>query len=262
MVPSTPTNLDLSPEDSYMVITWDAPVSNGGYPILNYTLYRGTNPGNESFLVQIGNVLLFNDTDVSNEITYYYRVMAINTIGLGASSITINGTPEAQSVPINQPPNCSITYPSSGVTIRGTINITGVASDIDGIVQKVEIRIGEGDWIVIEGTISWSFILNTTILSDDIHKISVRSFDGQNHSVESSIEIEVDNIPSEKGRSLFEDLGFWMIIILILMIFIILITLLRKKRTSSPEEITEEIEEENEEPEKPSEEDLEQDSDG
>jgi fibronectin type 3 domain-containing protein len=78
--PSSPTNLTATPGDSYVNVTWDAPLSDGGYQIDNYTIYRGVISGQEVFLVIIGNETLFNDTGVENDITYYYKIIAVNSI--------------------------------------------------------------------------------------------------------------------------------------------------------------------------------------
>ena len=40
--PSSPQNLQSSPGDGYVVLSWDAPSSDGGVSITEYRIYRGT----------------------------------------------------------------------------------------------------------------------------------------------------------------------------------------------------------------------------
>jgi parallel beta-helix repeat protein len=246
MVPSEPTNLQANAGDSYIVLTWEAPISDGGYPITNYTIYRGEAQGGETDLVQIGNILSYNDTDVTNDVTYYYKVIALNNIGEGLFSQTVNATPKAIIIPINQIPTCSISSPITGSTIKGNIEINGTASDSDGEVQKVEIKIDDGNWIQVDGTTSWSYSLNTTSLSNDEHTLYVRAFDGTDYSSENHINILINNPSPEsvEERSIFEELWLWAIIILIIIAILILILLTRRKKDKSETEI-----EKHEEPE-------------
>jgi hypothetical protein len=193
--PSSPTDLTAMPGDSFVELTWNAPTSDGGSPITNYVIYRGTSSGSLVLLNQIGNVLSYNDSDVTNGITYFYSVSALNAIGEGPKSDT-EGIPATPIAPVNQPPVCTITYPTTGVTISGILVIEGTSSDIDGTVSKVEIKIDDGSWIEVEGTTSWSYDLNSSALSNGAHVIYIRSYDGENYSLEISINIDVNNIPS------------------------------------------------------------------
>ncbi|UCE39280.1 MAG: right-handed parallel beta-helix repeat-containing protein [Thermoplasmata archaeon] len=84
--PSVPQNIQAESTDSYIRLTWNAPTSSGKSPITNYRIYRGYNPGTETFLEEISNVLFYNDIDVTNGITYYYKVSAKNLEGEGVLS--------------------------------------------------------------------------------------------------------------------------------------------------------------------------------
>jgi fibronectin type 3 domain-containing protein len=215
--PSTPANLEIIVGDSFVYITWDTPLSDGGYTITNYSIYRGEIQGAEILLIRIGNESFFNDTNVTNGITYYYRVVAANSLGDSEISETANATPATVIVPANQPPEVSITSPLNGAVIKGMFEIFGTASDTDGIVQRVEIKIGDETWIQASGTTSWSHDWDTTAVSNGQYAIIVRAFDGFNYSSEINISVEVDNQESE--RSPLEDLWPWIMIIVIMSIF-------------------------------------------
>ncbi len=88
--PTPPRNLQATPGDAYVNLTWQSPVSNGGSVITNYEVWRGTSSGTETFLADAHLNLWFNDTGLSNGQTYYYRVRAVNAQGTGPSSSEAN----------------------------------------------------------------------------------------------------------------------------------------------------------------------------
>src|SRR2546421_9246259 len=64
--PSAPTNLVATAGNAQVGLTWQAPSSNGGSPITNYRIYRGTASGGETLKATIGNLLTYTDTTVTN----------------------------------------------------------------------------------------------------------------------------------------------------------------------------------------------------
>lgn len=86
--PSAPLSLMMTVTAGWneIELIWHAPQNDGGAPITNYTIYRGTKAEELAFLVQVGNVSGYNDTAVSIGPTYYYKVNAINPFGEGANS--------------------------------------------------------------------------------------------------------------------------------------------------------------------------------
>lgn len=92
-VPSQPLNVNATPGDKQVVLTWDAPASNGGSPITNYTIYRSNVSGGGSVLITLGSVFTYTDTAVVNDQTYYYKVSASNSMGEGPPSGAIAATP-------------------------------------------------------------------------------------------------------------------------------------------------------------------------
>jgi parallel beta-helix repeat protein len=238
-VPSEPQNLEATAGDSYVNLTWDAPASDGGSSIIYYEIYRGTTQGAEGFLIEIPNVLLYNDTTVINSVTYYYKVSAKNGVGEGLQSSGVNATPEVQVIPPNQPPTVTITSHSAGANVSGTVTISGNAFDSDGIVQTVEIRIDGGSWNPVIGIESWSYNWHTNDVDNGEHTIYIRSYDGINYSSITSITITVNN-PSDDGFDIT-----WLLLIIVLIIVVIVILLLVKKKNRGgvkPEKLPDEEE--------------------
>jgi hypothetical protein len=94
---------------------------------------------------------------------------------------------------INSPPTVAITSPFEGQTVSDTIIFQGTAYDPEGTVQKVEVKIDFGNWIVAFGTTSWGYEWDSANVSNGVHKIYARSYDGTLYSEEYFINITVDN---------------------------------------------------------------------
>ena len=75
-VPGEPTLDSATPANTSVALAWSAPSSIGGAAITGYKIYRGTQSGDESLLTTVGNVTVFNDTNVLNGVTYWYLVTA------------------------------------------------------------------------------------------------------------------------------------------------------------------------------------------
>ncbi|HEX9907766.1 MAG TPA: kelch repeat-containing protein [Thermoplasmata archaeon] len=87
--PSAPTGLQIQPGDSQVLLEWAAPVSDGGAPVSVYRIYRGTESGNLSLLIEwtdffgLPGVLAYYDTGLTNGDMYCYQISAVNAFGEG-----------------------------------------------------------------------------------------------------------------------------------------------------------------------------------
>ncbi len=91
-VPTAPTSLQAYKGDQQAVLSWSAPVIEGGTPIMEYRIYRGTTLGAEIFLTR-ATTLNYTDANLTNGCTYYYKVSAVNALGEGPKSITVTVVP-------------------------------------------------------------------------------------------------------------------------------------------------------------------------
>src|SRR2546421_362491 len=115
--PSAPQGLSASPGDATVTLTWSAPSSNGGSPITNYRIYRATTSGGETLKATIGNALTYTDTAVTNGVTYYYQVSAVNNVGEGPRSNEASATPTAPATPPGAPQSLVATAGDATVTL-------------------------------------------------------------------------------------------------------------------------------------------------
>jgi cyclophilin family peptidyl-prolyl cis-trans isomerase len=144
-------------------------------------------------------------------------------------------------------PTIIVTYTPSLEDVSDTITISGLAFDMDGDVEKVEIKIDDGSWKPANGSTNWNYELDTTKLSDGEHTIKVRVYDGEFYSDESSIKINVDNdkdtkddgsskVDDDKSGALSSKSGKIILVGIILAVVIIIIAflLLIQKKKNQP----------------------------
>ncbi|HEV8359206.1 MAG TPA: fibronectin type III domain-containing protein [Candidatus Thermoplasmatota archaeon] len=101
-VPDAPV-LSASAGDGEVELTWTTPDDNG-HAISEYRLYRGLASGDEALLVQLAAVNVYLDTDVTNSVTYYYIVTAVNLRGEGPDSNEVSATPGGDGSGCEAPP--------------------------------------------------------------------------------------------------------------------------------------------------------------
>ena len=115
-LPGRPTLVSAVAGNAKVTLTWTAPSSNGGLPILGYKLYRGTVSGGETLYATLGNVLtLVDNKNIVNGVTYYYKVSAFNSAGQGPPSNELSAKPFATTVP---------TAPTLVSTVAGNAKVT------------------------------------------------------------------------------------------------------------------------------------------
>ncbi len=102
-LPSPPSNIRAVAGDDFVDISWSLPIDDGGDPVSEVMLYRGTDP-NSSVSIFTSAILQssFRDTTVTNGVTYYYSMTAVNSLGGSANSLPISIIPSGKpSVPMS-----------------------------------------------------------------------------------------------------------------------------------------------------------------
>jgi YHS domain-containing protein len=98
--PGPPTGLSADPGNGQVGLSWAAPASDGGSPVTGYNVYRGTSPGGETGTPVNGSPVIATSypvTGLTNGITYYFTVVAVNAAGPSPPSN------EASAVPVTVP---------------------------------------------------------------------------------------------------------------------------------------------------------------
>ncbi|AEJ18741.1 hypothetical protein Spica_0581 [Gracilinema caldarium DSM 7334] len=93
-----------------------------------------------------------------------------------AGNKTIAGPINLYVDPKSDLPIARIANPLQGMRVSGDLNIVGTCTD-DDAVERVELQIDGGDWIVAKGKAFWSYYIKTGDIPDGRRKISVRGID-------------------------------------------------------------------------------------
>jgi hypothetical protein len=128
--------------------------------------------------------------------SFPFTVQVKDGAGLSASAnFSIN-------VAIPQP-SVSITAPTSGATVSGTVSVSGTASDTVTI-SSLQVAVDGGSYSNASGTNSWSFNLNTGSLPNGSHTLMAKAIDAAGISAtSSSVSITVNNGSTAADCTLF-----------------------------------------------------------
>jgi len=99
-------------------------------------------------------------------------------------------------------PSVQIWSPKNREIVKGEIIISGESNDLDGVVtlNEVLLKIDNNEWKPVSGYIGpysylWNYEWNTSNISDGIHTIYAKSYDGKYYSETVEVEVMVDNVP-------------------------------------------------------------------
>ncbi|MGB7952727.1 MAG: Ig-like domain-containing protein, partial [Candidatus Nitrosopolaris sp.] len=104
-----------------------------------------------------------SNTGLTASTTYYYRVAAVNTSGIGTPSNIASATTARDTTP----PTVTITSPANGASVQhGNVHFTGTATDNVGGsgIKNVQVKLNSGSFKIanLSGG-SWSITLSMSI---------------------------------------------------------------------------------------------------
>ncbi len=106
--PPAPTFLNATPGDRRIELEWWAPEWDGS-TFKSYIVWRGTNASCPEKVTEIPAKGYYerneyiDDQGLTNGMTYYYRIQAVNTAGPGERTESIKGTPAGTPPPVRHP---------------------------------------------------------------------------------------------------------------------------------------------------------------
>lgn len=94
----------------------------------------------------------------------------------------------------DNPPSVSITNPSDGATVSGTVSVTADASDDDAVTQVEFFVDGGSIGVDSDSSDGWSTSWDTTAYADGSHSVSATATDTAGQTASDSVSVTVDNI--------------------------------------------------------------------
>ena len=150
-IPAAPTGLKATTGDGQATLSWVAPAG-----AVTYRLYRGTTSGGETLLRSGLSGTGFTDTGLTDGVTYYYTIAAVNSVGASPQSSEISAKPM-----------------SSG---GGTVNATPIVTS------------GSGPWWSEEDvTLHSTAPVTALTVTITVQKIAGTSYAGQYNTIGSAI---------------------------------------------------------------------------
>lgn len=147
--PGAPTAVTGTSRDGYAAMTWDAPNTDGGSPIVGYLVDVSTTgtgdwlPANGTCapsLTSSSTSRNCNATGLTNGTAYYFRVTAVNSFGAGSAS-----SPSSSVTPAG-PPDTPAAPRGDGST-GGQINLRWTAPAVNGsAITGYSVRRGLNSW--------------------------------------------------------------------------------------------------------------------
>lgn len=172
---------------SQINLSWSASSDTGGSGLRGYRIYK-----NSAFLKEV-TTTSNSETGLIASTMYTYAVAAIDNASneSAQSTSTVVNTPACADT---QAPVVSITSPTSGAYLKGTINVNATATDNVGVV-KVELWV-DGALRGSDTVSPYSLSLDTTTLTNATHSLVAKAYDAvPNVGSSTSVSVNVDNAP-------------------------------------------------------------------
>ena len=201
--PSAPGNLKAVGSIGKVSLSWEASKDNVG--VTGYEVYRSTTSG---FTPSAGNrIATPSGTTYVDPVapgTYYYRVKATDA----APNLSLASNETVGASLADSPPSVSLTAPTAGATVSGSVALKATATD-DAGVAGVQFLV-DGSPVGSEDTSSpYEFSWASTGVANGTHKISARARDSANQLTTSSeVSVTVSNSGPPPPTGLVAAYGF------------------------------------------------------
>ena len=188
--PAAPANLTANGGLGVVALSWDAATDN--VAVTGYNVYRSATPSfTPTPANRIGQSITTAFQDTSGAGTYYYRVTANDAAGNeSGSSNEAAGTFAADT----QYPTATLTSPSNGATVSGTVSVSATATDNVAVVG-VQFLLNGNPLGAEDTTAPYALSWNTATVANGVYSLSARARDAAGNSTTSaSIDVTVNNV--------------------------------------------------------------------
>ncbi len=137
-------------------------------------------------------------------------------------------------------PTVTFVDPQDNHTVRGSaVPIEGISSTPLREVLRVELRIGDGPWFVVNGTLTWSYTLDTTSYDDGPVVLHARALTAKETSPEANLTLVIDNTPDRDDSRVSTTLGLspfeWFLLLLLGVVVVVAIVIQRQRKRREEE---------------------------
>ena len=110
----------------------------------------------------------------------------------------VKGKPETRNFRVSlEDPKASVAMPAMGEIVGGTVQLSGIAMDGNGI-KKVQVSLDNGNsYNDAEGTTRWTYSFNSKILADGPTVVFIKAWDNYDMNALYSSMLIIDNTPPE-----------------------------------------------------------------
>lgn len=128
-VPDPPSGVSAVSGAGVVQLSWGPPGSSGHSALTGYQVWRSTTSGAQSLLATVApSLLAYDDRAISAGVTYYYELVATNSVGASQPSSELSATPEA-GVP-DRPTGLTAGWTGSTVHLSWTVPASDGGSPI------------------------------------------------------------------------------------------------------------------------------------
>ncbi|MHA3773494.1 LamG-like jellyroll fold domain-containing protein [Verrucomicrobiota bacterium sgz303538] len=204
-LPTVPAGLSATGGVRRIALSWSASSDNVG--VVRYDVHRSTTAG---FTPSLANRIAqptttgYTDTGLSPG-TYYYRVTAEDAAGnVSAPSDEAGGTAVADT----QAPNVTVTAPTNGAVVSGSVTITASATDDQGV-AGVQFQVDGANIGAEDTSAPFSVVWDTRLFSNASHTIRAIARDATgNQTTSSAVSVTVSNTTPPSIPGLIAAYGF------------------------------------------------------
>ncbi|GEM_PF-4576479 len=187
VISTPPMDLRIYPGNSSLELKWETPSDDGGAEISHFNLYRGEHIESQTLLTET-NKTSYIDTDLTNDIPYFYRVSAVNEVGESVSTRVVKGVPDGT------PPSLEIMEPSMDSYHNVEyITVKWNASDENSGIDYHQIRLDGEEWVGVGQNTTYTL----TNITEGERTVRVRTIDHAGNEATESIRFIIDRTPPE-----------------------------------------------------------------
>ena len=176
IAPWTPRSLTTTSRGTTMNLSWDAPASDGGAPTSGYRIETSTDGDTWTELVSSVTGTTYADTGLTVGRTYYYRVAARNSVGLGTASAAVSET--ARAVAPGAPQSLAATAAGTAINLSWDAPASDGGAEITG--YRIETSTDGEDWSELVSSVTGTTYADTglTIGTTHYYRIAARNSAG------------------------------------------------------------------------------------